>query len=58
MQLSQLPHEILHSSDELDTVILTGNLFKELPTEALSYSIRLKRLNLDENPIVEIGGSR
>lgn len=58
MQLLKLPHEILHASDVLETVILSGNLFKELPSEALSYSIKLKRLNMDENPIVEVGGNR
>ncbi|KAL5288339.1 lron-7 family protein [Megaselia abdita] len=56
MQLSNLPHEILHASDSLDTVVLTGNLFKKIPADALGNSINLKRLNLDENPIVEVGG--
>uniref|UniRef100_T1GCI4 LRRCT domain-containing protein n=1 Tax=Megaselia scalaris TaxID=36166 RepID=T1GCI4_MEGSC len=56
MQLSKLPGEILHGSGNLETVVLTGNLFKLIPDEALSNTVKLKSLNMDENPIDEVGG--
>lgn len=58
MQLSKLPGEILHGSGNLETVVLTGNLFKLIPDEALSNTVKLKSLNMDENPIDEVGGDK
>ncbi|XP_017858004.1 PREDICTED: leucine-rich repeat-containing protein 15 [Drosophila arizonae] len=55
MELSTLPDTILHGPRDLDTLILSGNLFKQVP-KALSFSKNLKRLVLDENPIGNLEG--
>ena len=50
MELSTIPDTMFHSPIELETLILTGNLFQTLPT-ALEKTRRLKKLVLDENPL-------
>lgn len=57
MELEILPDTIFHGPRDLETLILTGNLFKELP-KALSYSKNLKRLVLDDNPIGNLEGQK
>ncbi|KNC24911.1 hypothetical protein FF38_03006 [Lucilia cuprina] len=49
MELSALPDFIFHSPIELETLILSGNSFRTLPSE-LSRTKHLKKLVLDENP--------
>lgn len=50
MELSTIPDTMFHSPIELETLILTGNLFQTLPI-ALEKTSRLKKLVLDENPL-------
>lgn len=57
MELEELPKAIFHSPQGLNYLNLTGNLLAEIP-EALDYTINLKWLSLDENPIESIQGEK
>lgn len=57
MELSDLPETLFHTPKELETLILTGNLFKTLPT-ALTLAKHLKKLVLDENPLGDFDKSK
>lgn len=48
MELSDLPETIFHSPNKLETLLLSGNLFREIPV-ALKWVKNLKKLVLDEN---------
>lgn len=48
MELTVLPEHIFHAPRKLESLNLTGNLFKILP-QALQYAVNLVELNLDEN---------
>uniref|UniRef100_A0A1I8PJH9 LRRCT domain-containing protein n=1 Tax=Stomoxys calcitrans TaxID=35570 RepID=A0A1I8PJH9_STOCA len=50
MEISVLPETIFHSPNELETLILSGNLFHEVP-KAFKWTKNLKKLVLDENPL-------
>ncbi|TMW46718.1 hypothetical protein DOY81_008199 [Sarcophaga bullata] len=50
MELSTIPDTMFHTPIELETLILTGNLFQTIPA-ALEKTMRLKKLVLDENPL-------
>lgn len=50
MELSTLPETIFHSPNELETLLLSGNLLHTVP-DALKYAKNLKKLVLDENPL-------
>ncbi|XP_075166203.1 tsukushi [Haematobia irritans] len=50
MEISALPETIFHSPNELETLLLSGNLFHEVPA-ALKWAKHLKKLVLDENPL-------
>lgn len=50
MELSALPDTIFHSPKDLETLLLSGNLFHEIPA-ALNRAKNLKKLVLDENPL-------
>ncbi|EDV98840.1 GH13381 [Drosophila grimshawi] len=56
MELKTLPETIFHGPRDLETLIVSGNLFFELPN-ALSYAKNLKHLNLDDNPIKNLEGA-
>lgn len=49
--LASLPAHSLHSPRFLDELRLDGNLFQEVPTDALADTHVLKILTLDDNPI-------
>lgn len=57
MELSELPNTIFHSPIELETLILTGNLFHTLPA-ALTHTKHLKKLVLDENPFTDFDNGK
>lgn len=48
MELSDLPETTFHSPNKLETLLLSGNLFREIPV-ALKWVKNLKKLVLDEN---------
>lgn len=50
MELKNIPDTMFHSPIELETLILTGNLFQTIPS-ALERTRKLKKLVLDENPL-------
>ena len=50
MELKELQESLLHGPEHVETLILTGNLFEELP-DVLTKVRGLYTLNLDENPI-------
>lgn len=54
MELEALPELFLHGPRELETLNLSGNLFKTIPSE-LKSGLNLKVLNLDENPMISFG---
>lgn len=56
MELSELPDDIFHRPIDLETLILTGNLFRTLPA-AISRARHLKKLILDENPLTGLGNN-
>lgn len=55
MDLREIPIHMLHSPRELKTLNLASNILTKVP-EALTYAINLIDLNLDDNPMVQIGG--
>ncbi|XP_011186492.2 leucine-rich repeat neuronal protein 1 isoform X2 [Zeugodacus cucurbitae] len=55
MELAELPDYLLHGPRDLETIILTGNLFDELPDD-LHLAPNLRELVLDENPIGNLTG--
>ncbi|XP_062136128.1 LOW QUALITY PROTEIN: leucine-rich repeat transmembrane neuronal protein 3 [Drosophila sulfurigaster albostrigata] len=55
MELKTLPETIFHGPQDLDTLIVSGNLFDKIP-KAFDYADNLKRLVLDENPIGNLEG--
>ncbi|XP_004524904.1 leucine-rich repeat-containing protein 15 isoform X2 [Ceratitis capitata] len=55
MELSELPDYLFHGPRDLETIILTGNLFDELPDD-LDLAPNLRELVLDENPIGNLIG--
>lgn len=57
MEIDSLPDTILHGPSELDTLIVSGNLFTEVP-KALSYAKNLHRLVIDENLFVSLEGEK
>lgn len=57
MELEELPDYLLHGPRDLETIILTGNLFDELPDD-LNLSPNLRELVLDENPIGNLTGEK
>lgn len=57
MELTTLPEHIFHTPRKLDTLNLTGNLFKIIP-DALQYAINLVELNMDENIIEEFSRNK
>lgn len=50
MELQDLPDNMLHGPRDLETLILTGNLFEDIP-DNMELAINLKRLVFDENPM-------
>lgn len=57
MELSELPDYLFHGPRDLETIILTGNLFDELPDD-LDLAPNLRELVLDENPIGNLIGEK
>lgn len=57
MEIDSLPDTIFHGPSELDTLIASGNLFREIP-KALSYAKKLQRLVIDENLFVTLEGEK
>lgn len=57
MELSELPDSLFHGPRDLETIIFTGNLFKELPDD-LHLAPNLRELVLDENPIGNLTGEK
>ncbi|XP_067637406.1 leucine-rich repeat neuronal protein 3-like [Eurosta solidaginis] len=55
MELEELPDNLFHGPRDLETIILTGNLFDELPDD-LDLATNLRELVLDENPIADLTG--
>ncbi|XP_053951291.1 leucine-rich repeat-containing protein 15 [Anastrepha ludens] len=55
MELEELPDNLLHGPRDLETIILSGNLFDELPDD-LDLAPNLRVLILDENPIADLIG--
>ncbi|XP_049312476.1 leucine-rich repeat neuronal protein 1 isoform X1 [Bactrocera dorsalis] len=55
MELEELPDYLFHGPRDLETIILTGNLFDELPDD-LNLAPNLRELVLDENPIGNLTG--
>ncbi|KAH8341464.1 chondroadherin [Drosophila kikkawai] len=55
LEIEDLPTTVLHGPRDLDDLIASGNLFRQLP-EALKYAKNLERLVLDENPIASLEG--
>lgn len=55
LEISSLPESIFYDLKELETLILTGNLFRYLP-KALTAVKSLKYLVLDENPFQSFEG--
>lgn len=55
MDLREIPINMLHSPRELKTLNLASNILTKIP-EALTYAINLIDLNLDDNPMMQIGG--
>ncbi|KAH8281839.1 hypothetical protein KR054_003193, partial [Drosophila jambulina] len=56
LEIEDLPETVLHGPRDLDDLIASGNLFRQLP-EALKYAKNLERLVLDENPIESLVGN-
>ncbi|KAH8249792.1 hypothetical protein KR032_012380 [Drosophila birchii] len=56
LEIEDLPDTILHGPRDLDDLIASGNLFRQLPN-ALKYAKNLERLVLDENPIASLEGN-
>lgn len=54
-ELRTLPEHMLHAPRDLKTLNLTGNIFTEIPT-AVHFASNLVNLNLDDNPMQQIGG--
>lgn len=57
MEIDSLPETIFHGPSELDTLIASGNLFREIP-DALSHAKQLRRLVIDENLFVSLEGEK
>ncbi|KAH8246779.1 hypothetical protein KR038_010359, partial [Drosophila bunnanda] len=55
LEIEDLPETVLHGPRDLDDLIASGNLFRQLP-KALKYAKNLERLVLDENPIQNLEG--
>ncbi|XP_020807240.1 phospholipase A2 inhibitor isoform X2 [Drosophila serrata] len=56
LEIEDLPETVLHGPRDLDDLIASGNLFRQLP-KALKYAKNLERLVLDENPIESLEGN-
>lgn len=57
MELTTLPEHLFHAPRQLQSLNLTGNLFKVVP-QALQYAVNLLELNMDENIIDDFSMSK